>query len=130
MHLDPVRIGGRSFSGSWIVLAEALSANGDDGSEGQACEGNRRSSSESVIIDIFPRHMATRYWGDMTRTVVKGEASAELIRIHEAVARAQQVAFDAIRPGATGAEVHSKVQASFTSDGFVSERKNGTLPVS
>ena len=108
------------------LIGDPIVAPGDQGCDPHNTGAGEIRAGDSIIIDIFPRHMATCYWGDMTRTVVKGEASAELIRIHEAVARAQQVAFDAIRPGVTGAEVHAQVQESFKSDGFVSEQKNGT----
>jgi len=30
-----------------------------------------------IILDIFPRDGKTGYWGDMTRTVVRGRASEQ-----------------------------------------------------
>ena len=52
-----------------------------------------------VIIDIFPMDNATRYHGDMTRTVVCGEPSEELRRMHVAVCEAKAAGCVALRPG-------------------------------
>ncbi|MBO0705767.1 MAG: M24 family metallopeptidase, partial [Candidatus Dormibacteraeota bacterium] len=39
-------------------------------------------AGQPVIIDIFPRHLASGYHGDMTRTVVPGRPSAEVASMH------------------------------------------------
>ena len=44
-------------------------------------------ANEPIVIDIFPRSKSSRYFADMTRTVLKGEASLEVKEIYEAVAR-------------------------------------------
>src|SRR5467141_4288927 len=46
----------------------------------QACDPHERGSgplyaNSLIILDVFPRDMRTGYWGDMTRTVVRGRAS-------------------------------------------------------
>ena len=61
-------------------------------------------------MDIFPQHKRTRYWADMTRTVSKGEPPAEIRRIYDVVLRAQDAGIKALRPGATGREVHELVE--------------------
>jgi Xaa-Pro aminopeptidase len=63
-------------------------------------------AGEAIVIDLFPRHLDTGYWGDLTRTVVKGRASAELKRRYRAVRAAQQDALAALRPRVAGATVH------------------------
>lgn len=62
--------------------------------------------NESVIVDIFPVDNASRYCGDMTRTVVCGEPSAELQRMHRAVCEAKAAGCEALRAGTTGEAVH------------------------
>src|SRR5579872_4983500 len=47
-------------------------------------------SGEAIIFDIFPRSGTTRYFGDCTRTVVRGEPRDELVAMHAAVLRAQE----------------------------------------
>ena len=67
-------------------------------------------AGEPIVMDIFPQHKRTRYWADMTRTVSKGEPPAEIRRIYDVVLRAQDAGIKALRPGATGREVHELVE--------------------
>jgi Xaa-Pro aminopeptidase len=46
----------------------------------------------------------------MTRTVSKGEPSAEIRKIYDVVKRAQDAGIKALRPGVTGREVHEIVE--------------------
>lgn len=77
----------------------------------------------SVIIDIFPRDDATRYWGDCTRTVVHGEASEELKRMHAAVVAAKHAATAALRPGVTGEHVHRAAVGVLQQHGYRFDRR-------
>ena len=45
----------------------------------------RCSRIRSIILDIFPRDAASGYFGDMTRTVVRGRASDEQRKLWETV---------------------------------------------
>jgi Xaa-Pro aminopeptidase len=65
---------------------------------------------EPIVMDIFPQHKQTRYWADMTRTVSRGEPSAEIRKIYEVVKRAQDAGINALRAGVTGREVHELVE--------------------
>jgi Xaa-Pro aminopeptidase len=67
-------------------------------------------AGEPIVMDIFPQHKQTRYWADMTRTVSKGEPSAEIRKIYDAVKHAQDAGIKALRPGVTGREVHELVE--------------------
>jgi Xaa-Pro aminopeptidase len=63
-------------------------------------------TGEPVIIDIFPQNKVTRYNGDSTRTVVHGDISDELRRMHETVVAAKDAAIHAAKAGQTGEDVH------------------------
>jgi Xaa-Pro aminopeptidase len=52
---------------------------------------------------------SSRYYADMTRTVVKGEPVPELERMYEAVLEGQEAALAMIRAGVNGGDVHRKV---------------------
>jgi Xaa-Pro aminopeptidase len=82
-------------------------------------------AGETIIIDVFPRDLRTKYWGDMTRTVVKGRATDEVRRLHAAVREAHAAGVAAIAPGVTGDEVHRRVQAVFERSGFPTELRGG-----
>lgn len=79
-------------------------------------------AGELIILDIFPRHRGTGYWGDMTRTVVKGAATAEQVRRYRAVCRAQAAALRAIRPGVSGATVHGLAASVLERAGYPRRR--------
>jgi Xaa-Pro aminopeptidase len=75
-------------------------------------------AGQPIVIDIFPQHMETGYWGDITRTVVRGRAPAALRAMYRAVREAQEDALRAVRPGVSGATVHRGVVATFARRGF------------
>ena len=52
-----------------------------------------------IIIDIFPKSQATGYYGDMTRTVVKGKPSEELVRMYKTVLEGQKLGLSMIKHG-------------------------------
>jgi Xaa-Pro aminopeptidase len=66
-------------------------------------------AGEAIIVDIFPAGKKSRYYADMTRTFVKGEPSAELQRMYEAVLSSQEAALGMIQSGVNGQDVHRKV---------------------
>jgi Xaa-Pro aminopeptidase len=57
-----------------------------------------------IVVDIFPRHLASGCWGDITRTYCIGEPPAELVAWHRTVREAQRRATEAVRPGISAAE--------------------------
>jgi Xaa-Pro aminopeptidase len=71
-----------------------------------------------VIIDVFPRDSATGYFGDITRTVVRGRASEAVRKMYAAVHAAQQLAFGKLRDGVNGKEVHDAIVKLFEREGF------------
>lgn len=70
-----------------------------------------------IVIDIFPRDKETGYWGDLTRTVVRGRASAAVRRLHRDVLAAQKLALSMIRPGVESRAVQQAVEQFFRAAG-------------
>jgi Xaa-Pro aminopeptidase len=113
-----LRWNGRALT-SEIVRAEAeaavLRAGGiPDGTivagGGQACDPHERGhgplrAHELIILDLFPRDARSGFYGDLTRTVVRGRAT-------EAQRR-------------KGAAVHRAVQEFFAARGYATEKKGG-----
>lgn len=75
-------------------------------------------ANQPIVIDIFPRHQRHAYWGDLTRTVVRGRAAPELRRLYNAVRAAQLAALAAIRPGVRGKVVHACAARVLEERGF------------
>lgn len=81
----------------------------------------------SIIFDIFPRSQHNGYFGDLSRTVVRGRASDRLKAIYATVQAGQKIAYDHIRDGVNGKEVHQKILDLFESRGFHTGRLNGRM---
>jgi len=83
-------------------------------------------TEQPIIIDLFPRDEATRYWGDCTRTVVHGHASDEVIAMHAAVCEAKKAATEKLVAGLMAASVHQAVINVLTSRGYPLSRGTTT----
>lgn len=66
-------------------------------------------AGESIIVDIFPMDLSTRYYSDMTRTFIKGEPNETLQGMYDAVLESQNAALAMVKAGVNGKDVHSKV---------------------
>ena len=75
-------------------------------------------AGQPIVLDIFPQHQASGYWGDLTRTVVKGRADAATRRLFRAVKRAQAAALAALRPGVRADRVHRAAARELERCGF------------
>jgi Xaa-Pro aminopeptidase len=109
------------------VAQHTIVASGD-----QACDPHNEGSGpiragDSIIMDIFPRSSTTRYFADMTRTVVKGKASDKLKRIYETVHKAQAAAIQMIHDGAPGREIHERVCQVFKQAGYETGMVGGRM---
>ena len=88
----------------------------------QACDPHDRGSgplrpNELIIIDIFPRVTKTGYFGDMTRTYLRGRASDAQRRLVATVGAAQKAALRTISAGVDTRVVHEEVVTTFTAAG-------------
>jgi len=84
-------------------------------------------ANTSIIFDIFPRSQHNGYFGDLSRTVVRGRASDKLKEIYATVQAGQNIGYKQIRDGVNGKEVHKNILALFESRGFHSGRINGRM---
>lgn len=75
-------------------------------------------TSEPIIVDIFPQNRLTRYNGDCTRTVVNGEISDVLVKMHAAVVSAKRAGTAEVKAGVTGEKVHRAVIEKIQQHGF------------
>ena len=118
MEIAVVRAGGEA-RGDTIVAGGEM-----------ACDPHERGSgpllaNQLIILDIFPRDSRSGYFGDLTRTVVRGTAGEAQRRLWETCLSGQQRAFQALKPGANGAKIHEEVKAFFASSGYPTEVRGG-----
>ena len=90
-------------------LDETIVACGSDAADPHDRGSGPLTAGDPIIVDIFPQSKATKYHADMTRTFCKGEPSATVREWYDLTERAMAAAFDALEPGATGADVHDAV---------------------
>lgn len=84
-------------------------------------------ANQPIVMDIFPQAVGTRYYADLSRTVVRGKASPKLKRMFAAVKEGQETAFRRIRHGADGARIHGAIQKRFEELGFKTGVRNGRM---
>lgn len=80
-----------------------------------------------IIFDIFPRHIQSRYWGDMTRTVVKGKPSSMARKMFEAVLEAGRKARKIVAPGVSAKDIHNVTAACLKKNGFKTGKIKGSM---
>lgn len=98
----------------------------------QACEPHETGhgqlhAHEPIILDVFPRSQKTGYFGDITRTVVKGRADEPVRKLYRTVARAQDLVFEKMRHNVPAAGVHRAVQQWFHAAGYKTGRRDGHM---
>jgi Xaa-Pro aminopeptidase len=75
-------------------------------------------AGESIIVDIFPVDLSTRYYSDMTRTFVKGEPNDGLQEMYYAVLESQEAALSMVKAGVNGKDIHNKVAEVLHAAGY------------
>ncbi len=115
-----------------VVQASGLAANTIVAGGRQACDPHERGhgplrANDPIIIDIFPRSQKTGYFGDITRTVVRGRASEAVKRLYDTVWRGQKIGFEKMRAKVKTAEVHKAVQGFFVKQGYKTGRHDGRM---
>jgi Xaa-Pro aminopeptidase len=115
---------------SAILHAGGLPANTIVAGGNQACDPHERGhgplkGDSLIILDIFPRDARSGYYGDMTRTVVRGKASDAQRRLWETVLAGQELALKAMKPGVDGGKVHDQVTRLFTDRGYPTGQEKG-----
>jgi len=98
----------------------------------QACDPHNEGSGplrahQPIILDVFPRSSSTRYFADMTRTIVKGRASDGQKRLYGLVRQGQEIAFERIKSGADGQAIHEAITALFEKAGCPSGLIDGRM---
>jgi Xaa-Pro aminopeptidase len=117
------------------IMAEGGQAGGTTIVAGgdQACDPHERGAGplrpgELIIFDIFPRVVKTGYFGDMTRTYLRGRAGDAQRKLVATVRDAQLAALKVIRTGVAGRDVHQRVVDVFAAAGYETRRtKTGSV---
>ncbi|MBE2214668.1 MAG: aminopeptidase P family protein [Opitutaceae bacterium] len=104
------------------VSLNTIAAGGDQACDPHCVGHGPLRAHELIIVDIFPRVIATGYHGDMTRTFLKGSPSDAQRKLVAAVRAAHGEAIEAVRAGIDGRTVHDGVVEHFKKLGYETKR--------
>lgn len=98
----------------------------------QACDPHNEGSGplpagRSIIFDVFPRSATSRYFADMSRTIVRGATTPDLKRLYQTVKDAQEEAIEKVKDGADGMKIHQGICARFDKAGYKTGLVNGRM---
>jgi Xaa-Pro aminopeptidase len=113
-----------------VLRAGGLPANTIVAGGDQACDPHERGhgplkANSLIILDIFPRSAASGYYGDLTRTVLRGQASDAQRQLWQTVNEGQALALKKMKPGVDGLSLHEEVRDYFTDHGYPTEVRDG-----
>jgi Xaa-Pro aminopeptidase len=103
---------------------DSIAAGGD-----QACDPHNRGSGplkadSLIILDVFSKDARSGYYGDLTRTVVRGKANNAQCALWQTVFEAQKTAIEKIRPGGSGETLQQEISDFFRDKGYPAEIRN------
>ena len=96
----------------------------------QGCDPHERGhgplrANEAIVLDIFPRHARNHYYGDLTRTVVRGRASEALRKQYATVQSGKRWVMKQMRHGADGSALQRELIERFKTAGYPTEQCKG-----
>jgi len=116
-----------TMAGLGGVASRTIVACGNQGCDPHEAGHGPLRAHQTIIMDVFPRDTNTGYYGDITRTVVRGRASDAVKKMYTTVGRAQEIVFGKLRAGVDGRDVHQAVIDFFKSEGYPTGRRNGRM---
>ena len=120
----------RAEMDSAVLRAGGVPANTIVAGGEQGCDPHERGhgplrANEAIVLDIFPRHARNFYYGDLTRTVVKGRASEALRKQYATVQQGKRWVTSKMRAGADGPALQKELIERFKQAGFPTEQREG-----
>jgi len=120
----------RAEMDSAVLYAGGVPANTIVAGGEQGCDPHERGhgplrANEAIVLDIFPRHARNHYFGDLTRTVVRGRASEALRHQYATVQEGKRWVMKQMRDGADGTALQKELIARFTTAGYPTRQRDG-----
>jgi Xaa-Pro aminopeptidase len=103
---------------------DSIAASGD-----QACDPHNSGSGplkadSLIILDVFSKDARSGYYGDLTRTVIRGKANSAQRALWQTVLEAQKIALENISPGGSGNVLQQDISDFFRQKGYPTEIRN------
>src|SRR5215831_11150868 len=116
-----------------VIMAQGYVPSHTIAASGEQCVDPHNQGSgpiranTSIIMDIFPRSQRTGYFGDITRTIVRGRASDRLKHAYHCVLNGQAIGFRRIRDDANAYDINFEIVNYFAAEGFPTGLQNGRM---
>lgn len=104
------------------IAMDTIVAIGDQSCDSHCAGYGPIRAGELIVVDIYPQRIEDGYWGDMTRTYLKGRANDAQRRLVRTVKQAHKLALDMIKPGVRGGKVHEAIEDFFVSKGYETDK--------
>tara|TARA_Y100001960_G_C14777149_1_gene884012 strand:+ start:2372 stop:3490 length:1119 start_codon:yes stop_codon:yes gene_type:complete len=73
-------------------------------------------ANQLIVIDSFPMH--NKYYGDLTRTVLKGKANKQQDKMYQTVKQGQELGVNMVKTGVVASSIHEAIMQQFEDAGF------------
>jgi Xaa-Pro aminopeptidase len=113
--------------GDGYIPAHTICAPGDQAVDPHEEGHGPIRASSPVVMDVFPRSEKTGYFGDLTRTVVRGRASFALHEVYAIVHEGVRLGHRMVGDGVQGLDVHKAIQDLFERQGYKTGVKDGRV---
>ncbi len=117
INIEIVRQGGIAF--------DTIVAGGKQGSEPHNIGSGALFAMQPIVIDIFPQDLSTGYFGDITRTVVKGKAPIRIQKAYDTVKNARDKAKELISSNMLASDAHKIAFDIIEKAGFPTGKRDG-----
>lgn len=118
----------RAVLGKGAVARNTIVACGREGYDPHQTGAGPLVADEPIIIDIFPRSEKSGYYGDITRTFVRGRGSNRIRDMYDAVRKAQEKGIAMSTPRTRCSTIHETVCQVFERLGFKTvQQEDGCL---
>lgn len=116
-----------TLMGSDCLAKETIVAGGTQACDPHCIGSGVLRAHWPIVLDVFPVSMTSRYYADITRTVVKGKPSEKVKTMYRLVREGQEIGFSMLKPGVDGKAVHDAILAHFEENGFHTGEINGRM---
>ena len=108
------------------IASHTIAAGGDQACDPHCLGYGVLRANDLIIVDVFPRIKRSGYYGDMTRTFVKGRANESQRKLIATVKKAHGNVLDKLKGGISASKIHNEVQMFFEKNGYFT-CKNGDI---
>jgi Xaa-Pro aminopeptidase len=107
------------------LAMNTIVAGGDQACDPHCAGSGPLKANELIIVDIFPRMKKHGYFGDMTRTFLKGKASEAQRHLVDTVKKAHGLGISMVKASMDGSAIHRAIHQLFEDTGFSTRHVNG-----